>query len=120
MPDIAANKPTAGAPIESAWGGEVHDILEALTTGTTKYRLQFGTATVSYVPPSGTQTVNFPVAFAAGSVPLLFVNVNISSAQYYATGHSATNTSFSARVTHRDGAGSNSSVTVDWLAIGPA
>jgi hypothetical protein len=30
MPDITAARPTAGAPIESAWGGQVHDALESI------------------------------------------------------------------------------------------
>ena len=117
MPDITANKPSAGAPIESSWGGEVHDILEALTAGATKWRMQWGVANINFVSNSEILAITFPVAFSA--TPVFFVaNLNTSSALYFAQAASPSATGMSLRVTHRDGAGSANTLVVGWFAIG--
>lgn len=67
MPDITATRPAAGAPIESAWGGQVHDMLEGLQYG--KFTLTWTNSAVSDLP-----TITFPRAYAAAPIMVAIVN----------------------------------------------
>jgi len=57
MPDITATRPAAGAPIESAWGGGVHDAVEGIQAG--KATVTFASSTAS-----GAVVVTFPRPYA--------------------------------------------------------
>lgn len=108
MPDIAATKPVAGAPIESAWGGQVHDSIEGIQSGQ-------ATVTVTNLQ-NGDQAVTFPRAYA--TPPIVVACVTTSTNLYYGTVNGITTTGFTLRATHRDGAVRSDSVNMHWIAIG--
>jgi hypothetical protein len=112
MPDITANRPTSGAPIESAWGGQVHDQLEGL---------QVGVANVVIANASnGTVVVVFPRAYAAPPRVFLTLQAVGSNSQAHAwiasAGITATQATLAAG---RDDATTfSATLVVAWLAIG--
>lgn len=91
-----------------------------ITAGTTNYALSSARIQVGCISSSGTNEVmvTFPVAFATGTYPLVFITViyNLSGAYYELS--SITNTGFGITVYNDNGEklGRN----VQWLAIGAA
>lgn len=107
MPDIAAARPTAGAPIESAWGGQVHDAVESI---------QYGTVNVSGITSSASSTV--PVVFPRpyASTPVIVATCASNVVNIGMSAPSATGVSFNGRRT--DGSGTATAQDVGWIAVG--
>ena len=59
MPDIASARPVAGAPIETAWGTDMHDAVEGVQAG--KANAVFSAATAVAID------IVFPRAFTGGA-----------------------------------------------------
>jgi len=107
MGDIAAQRPAAGAPIESAWGGQVHDAIEGI---------QSGKVTITGITSSTgvTVTVTFARAFSAPPV----ITVGSPSTQVGVGLLNITATTFQMRAVRWDGSSSAYTGEYFWLAIG--
>jgi len=112
VPDITAARPTAGAPIESAWGDQVHDMLEGIQVGTVNI--------VVSAASTGTAVVTFPRAYA--TPPRVFVSVqppsSATQAHAWITGAGVSTTGFTASTGRDDGQTFSGTAIVHWLAIG--
>lgn len=109
MPDISAARPIAGAPIETAWGDEIHDQLEGLQAGTVPLTV---TAVARY-----DYTLTFPRAYAAA--PTVIVGVVGGNTNLVGLVGLPSTTQVVIGVFRRDGANLTAgSVTITWLAIG--
>lgn len=71
--DILAVRPVAGAPMETAWGQQVHDALQSF---------QMGTAALTVASGAGSVLVTFPRPFL--SAPIILVGL-IGAPSYKAT-----------------------------------
>lgn len=108
MPDIAAQRPAAGAPIESAWGAQVHDAVEGIQHGTVSITVSTGAV--------GTSVVTFPRPYAVKPNATAIAEIGISAKPSVAiTGITATTLQLS--ISRGDGVASGN-VTVHWIAIG--
>jgi hypothetical protein len=108
MPDITAVKPVAGAPIESAWGGQVHDALEGIQTGSVT-----GLAALSGNSGSS-HTLTFPRAYATPPVVMVMAESNGYNASAVAT---VTTTTCTVRL-YNPTATNQASLAYRWVAIG--
>lgn len=104
MPDIAAARPVAGQPIETAWGQQVHDAIEGLAAVLT------GTDSVT----AATFTGSFSRAFAAP--PTIVATVNQGAGVITVTA-SRTTTEYTFEVQNNDGS-TPGGCLVHWIAIG--
>ena len=107
MSDIAAQRPAAGAPIESAWGGQIHDALEGMQSGV----VPFSGATQSV---AASVPIVFPRAYSAP--PLMLVTCSSHRMAANATGVTATGCTLSAQ--RLDGSAASATGTITWLSIG--
>lgn len=109
MSDIAAQRPAAGAPIESAWGGQVHDAVEGM---------QAGTVVISGITSSaaGVGTVVYPRPYATKPVVVISGPSNVVIAGSDPTTQTVTGFNISAK--RADGSGTAYSGTFSWIAIG--
>lgn len=107
MPDIAAARPVSGAPIESAWGQQVHDQLEGL---------QSGVATLAGITNTSTVTiaVTFPRPYVAPPVIALITGSVVVHPAY--SNLTATGVTLTARRT--DGAAGATTQPIYWIAVG--
>ena len=112
MPDITAARPVSGAPIESAWGGQVHDQLEGVQGG------QMTAASGATSITSWTGTVTFPRPYTAP--PVVVATVGAWGTTFYmCIIQSITATNFVLLFVRRDGAAvSNITAVANWLAMG--
>ncbi len=82
---------------------------------------QKGVTTVSFTGTSYTNTINFGTAFQTGRTPVVFMNINDSSAstlRAMINTYSVSNTGFSYRIVHAGGSSMTfSGVSVQWIAI---
>ena len=111
MPDITAGRPIAGAPIETAWGDQVHDAIEGLQAGFVDIAIS-GAA-------SATALVTFPRAYSAP--PIVVVAGNSVTAGVVAKLSSTTPptaTAFTAVAQHVAGTSGTWTVRVYWMALG--
>jgi hypothetical protein len=108
MPDITAARPVSGAPIASAWGGQVHDALEGLQAGTL-------TITATGVN-AASAVVTFPRPYTAP--PAVVGTVNVGSAGWFAVCHTITATGFTFLISFRDSATSTVTAPCSWVAMG--
>lgn len=109
MPDITAARPVSGAPVASAWGGQVHDLVEGV---------QAGVATIPTITAgNGTVAVVFPRAYA--SAPNVVVTAPGNSFFMAQVGQ-ITPTGFTVYVRDlRDAqAGTGSALPCQWIAVG--
>lgn len=107
MPDITATRPVSGAPIETGWGTQVHDLLEGI---------QAGAATV---PTGATPSiaVTFPRAYTAPPIVVVgFQDPSSALIQLYAV--SVTTTGFVMTARRTDAASIGSATATTWIAIG--
>lgn len=112
MPDITAARPLSGAPVESAWGGQVHDAVEGLQAGQ-------ATATIAAGANSGTVIVTFPRAYTAA--PNVVATVGPLGSQVFVaniSGISATTVTLNAFRKDETNQGSSLGVPVQWMALG--
>jgi len=107
MGDIAAQRPAAGAPIESAWGGQIHDALEGIQSGKVTIA---GVTTATGV----TVTVTFPRAYSAPPV----IAVGSPSTQVGVGLLNITATNFQMRAVRWDGSSSAYTGEYHWVAVG--
>jgi len=107
MPDIAAARPVAGAPIESAWGGQVHDQVAGVQVGVV-------TLTGATSAASAVATVTFPRPYATPPVVIL----GLTSPLVGAAADTITTTSFRALARRLDGVATAFTGTYSWVAIG--
>jgi len=111
VPDITAARPAAGAPIESSWGGQVHDSLEGLQTGQVS---STGPATAG---ASYDVNVVFPRPYA--SVPRVVATIAWNTTFYLAIVFGTSTTGFTLRFTRKDNATfTNVAHLADWIAVG--
>ena len=105
MPDISATRPATGAPIDTPWGQQVHDMLEGIQTGTVMVPVS---ASVS-----GTITVTFPRAYTAPPIGIVSSGLNTYNA-------SATTNTTAIVIVLREvrETSATTSVLVHWMAIG--
>lgn len=114
MSDIAAARPASGEPIASAWGGEVHDQLEGMQTGTLAVSASGtsgaaeGVARVTFAKPYATPPIVFAVAQA-------FADANSYA---FAMPEPATASVVDIYVRRVGGGAGPTTVNVNWLAIG--
>jgi hypothetical protein len=108
MPDIAANRPASGAPIESTWGGQVHDQVEGI---------QAGVATMpSAVAGNASLVVVFPRPYTAPPV----VCVGSPGSSFFmaqVAGITASQCTLYVRDI-RDAQAGTGVTTVQWIAVG--
>lgn len=111
MPDITAARPAAGAPVESAWGGQVHDALEGLQWGVINITFTGGTA-------NGAGTVTYPRPYV--SAPSFLVTMNVGSDIFVIRTSGPSTTACTISVSKKDGSnqGTTTTVPVSWLALG--
>lgn len=112
MPDITATRPASGAAVESAWGAQVHDMLEGI---------QVGTVTISVAAAAlGTAVATFPRPYASAPRVLLTLQSVVSSGQAHAWIASAGITATQATVAagRDDSTTFSGSLVVAWMAIG--
>src|SRR5262245_26974088 len=107
MPDIAAARPVAGAPIETGWGDEVHDGVECV---------QFGTVSVTGMTNSvtGSTAVVFPRPYA--TVPTVFTSC--ASVAVQSGWGSLTTTGFNVTGRRNDGNATATTQSFGWMAVG--
>ena len=110
MSDITATKPTAGAPIDTAWGQQVHDMLEGVQSGTVSTSLSSATV-------SGAVAITFPRAYA--TPPVVVVAPVAAGGLYHACLDAApTTTGALVRSAFRDNTAQTATIPVHWIAIG--
>ena len=105
MPDIAANRPAAGAVVETAWGQQMHDGFEGI---------QMGQVSVTFTSTQAQTAVVFPRAYATPP----FVMVMQPSAVCQSGAQGITTTGFNMVSRRTDGNASSTSQTSQWVAIG--
>lgn len=114
MPDIVAARPASGASIESAWGGQVHDLLEGIQAGKL-------TVNVANTAVQGA-TITFPKPYASNPTLIMSCAGTYSSSSVHAfianSGASLTPTQCGIAVGRDDGVASSGTFIVHWLAIG--
>lgn len=112
MPDIAATKPADGAPIDTAWGQQVHDAIEGI---------QSGSASVVFTasPTSAELTVTFPRAFIGGPIQVLITPHSENYAICLSQGTGVTTANFKVKGRYIPGTNATVSMGFFWLAIGP-
>lgn len=111
MPDITANKPTAGAPVESAWGGQVHDMLEGF---------QCGTVTLNISNDSkGEQVITLPRPYV-GPATAVFVTAGPGNGYAWIGAYTDNVTGVTLKILgfHRAAAPSTVTLTLSWMAWG--
>lgn len=68
MPDIASARPVAGQPIETAWGQQMHDAVEAMIARPARF-VPFGAAINNISAQTFTTSDASPVTLALPSIP---------------------------------------------------
>jgi hypothetical protein len=96
MPDIAAVRPVAGQPIETAWGQQVHDAIELVP------KFQKGHLLVTSTGTSGEFSVTFSPAFAGEPVIIISPLHNSGGRAIVASVTAITATGFTARLERTD------------------
>lgn len=107
MTDIAAQRPAAGAPIESAWGGQVHDNIEGIQVGIV-------TLTGATSSASAVANVVFPRAYASPPQVIL----GMTSPLVGAAADTITATGFRALSRRLDGVATAFTGNYCWIAVG--
>lgn len=112
MPDITASRPVSGTPIETAWGDQVHDMLEGMQVGTVSI--------VVSAASNGTAVAVFPRAFTTAPRVLLTCQSVSSNTQAHAWVASAgvTATQVTIAAGRDDATTFSGTIVVAWLAIG--
>lgn len=105
MPDIVPSRPTAGAPIETAWGQALQDVIEGIQVGTV--------ALASSATPS--TAVVFPRAYLTAPIVVCQM-VDPASGQIQPYAVAITASGFTATARRVDGAAT--AATIHWIAIG--
>jgi hypothetical protein len=111
MPDITATRPVSGAPVESAWGTQVHDMLEGIQVG----------GPVSIATPASAFGVTwvaqtFPRAYTVA--PKVFgVNASGSGIMIISV-RNVTTTGFDIGAARGDGNPASATASAHWLAVG--
>jgi hypothetical protein len=104
-------RPASGAPIDSVWGGVVHDEVVAQD-------IQAGTVSVVAANvPSVCVQVTFPRPFAAP--PIVMVTQNGGASGWYSYSSTVTATGFPLCIALRTGVAGSVTVPCSWVAIGP-
>lgn len=106
MTDIAAARPVAGQPIETAWGQNVHDAIEGAPVVT------FGTVSIDLAAGIGTAVVQFGVVYATAHSVTATARVSSDTVIVTTFGGSGADTGI--RVAN-GGAGP---MIVEWIAVG--
>ena len=110
MGDIAAAKPTAGAPIDTAWGQQMHDAVEGIQYGSIATSLSSATV-------SGVVTITFPRPYAVP--PAVILTPIAAGGLFHADMETApTTTGVAVRSAYRDNTAVSASVPIHWIAIG--
>jgi hypothetical protein len=112
MPQISAARPTAGQPIETAWGDQVHDAVEA-TPDILHER--------SAITGNGTAEAQIVVAFgrAYAAVPTVTATMHSFDGNIYIVDIAAVDTvSVTLRAFNRSGANWSSLNSIHWQAAG--
>jgi hypothetical protein len=108
MPDIGAARPVAGAPIETAWGQQAHDLIEGVQAGV-------GTVAFSNSSLSATFTITFPRPYLTPPIVL----VSSQHVHYTAATMTApTTTSVTGQMRRGDGSSQTGTLGFAWIAIG--
>lgn len=107
MPDITATRPAAGAPIDTPWGQQVHDMLEGI---------QSGQASVAGSGTGVSVTVTFPRAYSA--IPVVVATTFGSTTTAVVAVNSITTTNFVLRIYTPAGQTLSGTQVANWLAIG--
>lgn len=110
MPDIVATKPADAAPVETAWGQQVHDMLEGIQAGTVTI-VTTAASTFDYL-------VTFPRAYTVA--PFVVCSPVGGSVNMVQPVNLPTTTGVNLRAFKRDGSAftAGTSITVHWFAIG--
>lgn len=112
MPDITAPRPVSGEPVATAWGDQVHDLLEGIQAG--KVSLVF-----SNLADSAVVTVVFPRAYTAPPVVVLGMETGVSRAPVAKiVNGSITATQFQMQAQDTAGTVRTGTMPASWLAIG--
>lgn len=116
MPNIAAARPVAGQPIETAWGQNVHDAIESVLVQGGKVTVSDGMGTTEL-----TGHVVFPVAFSADPA------VSLTGSDYGGTitfvcgvVPTPTVSEFYFKIKTTEGGVISGAVTAHWIAVGPS
>ena len=112
MPNIVAARPVAGAQVDAAWGGEVHDRVEAIPL------IQSGTVAVAFSGAGNAgATVTFPIPFA--SAPVVVATFTGGSIMF-ASISSVTPTTAIVNLRHYNDTGQSGTLNALWQAVGTA
>jgi len=114
MPDLSATRPADAAPVATAWGQQVHDMLEGIQAGKGTLVYPGGT------PDSTTLTVVFPRAYAVAPIVVVSVETGITRAiAAKLIAGTVTTTQFQVQAQHVAGTNvASSNLPFDWIAIG--
>lgn len=112
MPDIVATRPADGAPIDTAWGAEIHDKIEGMQSGS-------GSVVFTASPTSAELTVTFPRPFAGGPIQILLTAHSENYAICLSQGTGVTTSNFKVKGRYIPGTNASVSMGFFWLAIGP-
>jgi hypothetical protein len=112
MPNITAARPAAGAPIETAWGQEVHDKIEATPL------IQAGTVNIVFASAGQAQTaVTFPIPFAS---PPAVTGCMVGGSTLLPATSGVTASGFTASLRHYDNTAQSVTIGFAWIAVGTA
>lgn len=113
MPDITATRPVDTAPVDTAWGQQVHDILEGIQTGT-GVNVPFSGGTTA-----ASSTVTFPRAYVSAPVVIAQRETGTgTSPKIHVWAVNITTTSFTINGATGDGTTSSNTIACRWIAIG--
>lgn len=108
MPDITASRPVSGQPIETAWGDQVHDMLEGIQVGSVSITLT--------AQSQNTATVTFPRAYTVA--PLVLATPASGSRGYIVSVGTVTPTTAIILLGTTDANTASVTISIAWLAYG--
>ena len=106
MPDISSTRPAAGAPVDTPWGQQVHDMLEGIQAGSVS--VNFSNSNLS-----NSAAVVFPRPYTVAPI-IVAVCANAN----YSPGVGATATQANLQAKRTDSAAVTAAMTILWIAIG--
>jgi hypothetical protein len=110
---VVPARPTAGAPIDSGWGGIAHDTAVAQDTQTGSVSISVSAST------QGSAVVTFPRPFAGTPTIVAMVGPSSSGAALSYSCQAAAVSATGATLRLAGGGSTTFTVPVMWIAIGP-
>ncbi|MCJ7550081.1 MAG: hypothetical protein MUQ30_10405 [Anaerolineae bacterium] len=114
MPEITAARPVAGQPIETAWGDQMHDAMEALPSTLRGFQVIAAPntpGTSAVLPFAGATFISQPTVMVSAAV-------QDTSGMIVAGVSAITTTGFTCYIERSNGLNITTGTTIYWVAVG--